>query len=255
MTLFLHNDIFEYLLLHIDICQYDKLKNVSNEFNKVFNLRYLIHNKIYNKLIYIRGCTQYKILNIMEKIILDKYKLKKNKSIVRSILKYGDLTLIDVTIRSGFPIVIEYLIELIYNTSCKKHRDVLKVLNNIYSNSNTDIILNNNKDYSDISTFIKVCFNIFRDFDKYCNNTSILYKLNISVYVFMLVKIMSNSLDIDSERNVKNKCTTDNLFKLQNQKLDEYIEFINNPYYSKSFPKYYSKSIINIINNLYISIK
>ena len=70
----------------------------------------------------------------------------------------------------------------------------------------------------------------------------------------MLVKIMSNSLDIDSERNLKNKCTTDNLFKLQNQKLDEYIEFINNPYYSKSFPKYYSKSIINIINNLYISI-
>ena len=63
----------------------------------------------------------------------------------------------------------------------------------------------------------------------------------------MLVKIMSNSLDIDSERNLKNKCTTDNLFKLQNQKLDEYIEFINNPYYSKSFPKYYSKSIINII--------
>jgi len=170
-------------------------------------------------------------------------------------LKYGDLMLIDVTIRSGFPIVIEYLIELIYNTSCKKYRDILKILNNIYCNSNTDIILNNNKDYSDISTFIKVCFNIFKDFDKYCNNTSILYKLNISVYVFMLVKIMSNSLDIDSERNLKNKCTTDNLFKLQNQKLDEYIEFINNPYYSKSFPKYYSKSIINIINNLYISIK
>ena len=83
----------------------------------------------------------------MEKFILDKYKLKKNKSILRSILKYGDLMLIDVTIRSGFPIVIEYLIELIYNTSCKKHRDILKILNNIYSNSNTDIILNNNKDY------------------------------------------------------------------------------------------------------------
>ena len=32
MTLFLHNDIFEYLLLHIDIGQYDKLKNDSNEF-------------------------------------------------------------------------------------------------------------------------------------------------------------------------------------------------------------------------------
>jgi len=255
MTLFLYNDIFEYLMLHIDISEYDKLKNVSKEFNKLFNLRYLIHNKIYNKLIYIQGCTPHKILNIMEKFILDKYKLRKKNSIVRSILEYGDLMLIDITIRSEFPIVIEYLIELIYNTSCKKHRNILKILNNIYCNIDTDIILNNDKDYNDISTYIKVCFNICKYFDKYCYKTSLLYRLNISIYVFMLIKRMSNSLDIESERNLKSKCITDNLFKLQNLKLDEYTEFINDHKICKYFPKYYSKFIINIINNLYISIK
>ena len=59
-----------------------------------------------------------------------------------------------------FPIVVEYLVEIIYNTSYKKHKEVLKILNNVYCNSNADIILIDNKDYGDLSTFIKICFNI-----------------------------------------------------------------------------------------------
>jgi hypothetical protein len=259
MDLFLHNDIFEYLIFHINIRDYDKLKKVSKKFNSEFNLKYLIDEKIYNKLICIRGCTQYNILNIIERYILDKYNLKKNKNILKSILRYGDLNLINLSIRSRFPIVVEYLVEIIYNTSYKKHKEVLKILNNVYCNSNADIILIDNKDYGDLSTFIKICFNIFRYFDTFCNTSSILYKLNVSIYVFILVKRMSNSLNFDcendSEKNKMNKYSTDNLFKLHNHKLDEYIEYINNPNYNKAFPKYYSKYIINFINNLYISIK
>lgn len=260
-SLFSHNDIFEYLISIIDINEYDKLKKVSTRFNNIFNLRYLIYNKIYDKLICINGCTQNNILTIMEQCILSKYNFKKNSRIVENILKNGNVNIINISIRSRIPTMIEYLIDLIYNISHKKHRNILKTLNNIYGNSSGNSSTSNSmflkdKDYTDVVLSIQICFNLYDYFDNYSFKMAILYRLNIGMYIFILIKILSNSFELNYNKLITNKCENSlrRLFKIQNKKLDEHKEFIDNPLYNKLFPKYYKNSIMSLTDKLFIYI-
>lgn len=247
MILDINYDLFEYLILHIDINEYNKLKKVCRIFNNVFDLGYLIDNSLYNKLIHIKGCTEKNILNIIERTILSEYNFRKNKNIIKKLLKYSNSTILNVCICSHFNIVIQYLIEIIYNTSYKKYKNLINIFDKINYCINTNIILTDDKDYYEISTFIKFCFNIINIYDNYSNNTSIIYKLNIGIYIFMLIKKINNSLEFD-----ENKSKLNEIIILQNQKINEYKDLLSYQYYYKLIPNYYSNYIINLLNNLYI---
>ena len=58
-----HVDIFEYIISHIYIKDYDKLKKVSVNFKSIFNINY----KNYRELICIKGCNIKTIMSIIEK--------------------------------------------------------------------------------------------------------------------------------------------------------------------------------------------
>ncbi len=256
-SLFENDDIFECVIPNIDINEYDKLKKVSKIFNNIFNLSYLINNKIYHKLMCINGCTQNDIMNIMEKYILSKYNFKKNKSILYDI-KYCNATLINSVMHSTYSTVIENIIDLIYNTSHKKYRNILKTLNSIYSHC--DIIVYNNNDFVIIANSLKLCFNLFDNFDEYSLNTAVIYRLNISMYIFIMIKLLCNSINTYIADAVATVAAVDGkkdslklLFRMQNSKLDEYKELIYNTQYTKVFPKYYKRSILELIDKLYIT--
>lgn len=262
VNLFENDDIFECVIPNIDINEYDKLKKVSKIFNNIFNLSYLINNKIYHKLMCINGCTQNDIMNIMEKNILSKYNFKKNKSILYDI-KYCNATLINSVMYSTYSTVIENIIDLIYNTSHKKYRNILKTLNSIYSHS--DIMVYNNNDFVIIANSLKLCFNLFDNFDKYSLNTAVIYRLNISMYIFIMIKLLCNSINtyiadaVAAAAAVAAVAAVDGkkdslklLFRMQNSKLDEYKVLIYNIRYTKLFPKYYKKFCRELIDKLYI---
>lgn len=248
MNLFYNDDIFEYIIIYINISEYDKLKNVSYSFRNIFDLKYLIDNKSFNKLICITGCTERKIINIIVQTIICKYNVKRKNRIVKNFFKYGDMVLLNVSMRSRFPIIIENLIELIYNSAYKKYRNILKILKKVQVFS-TVIILSGNKDYNDISSFIHFCFSILREFDNYSHKMCMLYKLNIGIFIFILVKTISNSL---RETGCAIDFNVDVLFNLHNKKLTEYIDFLKNPINNNLFPSYYYKLIVSIIEILYI---
>lgn len=256
VNFFENNDIFEYVIPNIDISEYDKLKKVSKIFNNIFNLSYLINNKIYHKLMCINGCTQNNIMNIMEKNILSKYNFKKNKSILYDI-KYCNATLINSVMYSAYSTVIENIIDLIYNISHKKYRNILKILKSVYSHS--DIMVYNNNDCVIITNSLKLCFNLFDNFDKYSLNTAVLYRLNISMYIFIMIKLLCNSINTYMANAVATadaiegkKDSLKLLFRMQNSKLKEYKEILNNTRYTKLFPKYYKKFCRELFDKLYI---
>jgi hypothetical protein len=254
VNFFENNDIFEYTIPYIDINEYDKLKKVSSRFNNIFNLSYLINNKIYHKLMCINGCTQNNIMNIMEKNILSKYNFKKNKSILYDI-KYCNATLINSVVHSTYSTIIENIIDLIYNTSHKNYRNLLKILKSVYGDSY--ITVYNNNDCVIITNSLKLCFNLFDNFDKYSLNTAVLYRLNISMYIFIMIKLLCNSINThiaDAITAIEGKKDSLKLlFMMQNSKLDEYKELIYNTQYTKVFPKYYKRSILELIDKLYIT--
>ena len=250
VNFFENNDIFEYIIAIIDIREYDKLKKVSWRFNNIFSLNYLINNKIYNKLICINGCTQNDIMNIMEKCILYNYNFKKNKSILNNI-KYCNATLINTIIYSKYSSIIENIIDLIYNTYHKKYRNILKTFKIIYEYN--DIVVYNNCDCIIVTNFLNMCFNLFNNFNKYSLNTTVLYKLNISIYIFIIIKILCNSINnYKTITLIGKKDSLILLCRMQNIKIDEYKELIYNNQYTKLFPKYYKNFCKELLDKLYI---
>jgi hypothetical protein len=102
---------------------------------------------------------------------------------------------------------------------------------------------------------------MYKDIDKYYirqGGTSLCYTLNISIFVFILIKgiynIFKNSSkdDIPKEFSIK----LNKLFIIQNQKLSEYKDnFINKDSdINRTFPKYYLKYVMNSLDDFYITI-
>jgi hypothetical protein len=264
MNIFSEDDIFDYIIdnvymLEFRILDYDKLRKVSSKFNKRFNLKLLyIENKKYNELIHIEGCTYKNILNIIERCILQKFCLDKKNFIIDNILLYSKLHLHLLIITSKLCIYIEYLIELLYNSCYKKHKNIIKIFNNISQN----ISIYKYSNIHDILNVVGICLDVFKDIDKYYikqGGTTLCYTLNISIFIFILIKGIyktlknnSNHDDIPTELSIK----LNKLFIIQNQKLNEYKEnFINkNSEINRTFPKYYLKYVMNSLDNFYIII-
>ena len=117
-SLLLNDDILYYLKGHIYINDYDKMKNVSIKHRDLFNLKPILYNKHYDILLTIRSVSIENIFDIIDLNIRNKYKFKKNKTIKKKLLKYSSL--LEICINNKNVFVIEYLIDIIYNTSKKK---------------------------------------------------------------------------------------------------------------------------------------
>ena len=131
-SLLLNDDILYYLKGHIYINDYDKMKNVSIKHRDLFNLKPILYNKHYDILLNIRGVSIENIFYIIDLNIRNKYKLKRNKTIKKKLLKYSSL--LEICINNKNVFVIEYLIDIIYNTSKKKFDNIISTINHLYNN-------------------------------------------------------------------------------------------------------------------------
>lgn len=247
MSLLLNDDILYYLRGHIDINDYDKMKNVSIKHRTLFDLKPLVFYKLYDTLLNIRGSSVDIILNIVDNNIRKKYKFKKNKTIIKKLLNYSNY--ITICINNNNIFIIEYLIAILYNTSKRKYENLKNIITELYDN---DKIY-----YGDIGDFcasLTIITKYFKNnIDYYYNeNLELLYKLNLSILLFINVKKFSTDADniINTQRE---SCI--NLFNMQNTKLDEYFEIINQGVYADKqyFKKNYIDNIVNLMKKLYIS--
>ena len=207
MNIFSEDDILDYIIdniqmLDFHISDYDKLRKVSVNFNKKFNLRLLyIEPKKYNGLMRVGGFTYKHVLNIIEKGILHKFCLDKKKFIIDNIIQYSKLHLHLLIITSKLCIYIEYLIELLYNSCYKKHKNIMKIFNNISQN----IAIYKYSNIPDILNIVGICLDIFKNIDKYYirqGGTSLCYTLNISIFLFILIIFLKIVLKMIFQMNV-----------------------------------------------------
>ena len=132
MSLLLNDDILDYLKCHLDINDYDKMKKVSVKHRYLFDLKPLLFNKYYDKLLNIQGSSVEMILKIIDYNVRKKYKFKKNKTIIKKLLKYSNY--IEISINNNNIFIIEYLIDILYNTSKKKYENLKNIIIELYNN-------------------------------------------------------------------------------------------------------------------------
>ena len=100
---------------------------------------------------------------------------------------------------------------------------------------------------------------IFKDIDRYYikKGTSMCYTLNISIFVFILIKGIYNILKNSSKDNIKKEFSIklNKLFIMQNKKLNEYkIDINENTEINRIFSKYYLKYVMISLENFYIDV-
>jgi hypothetical protein len=248
-TLLLDDDILDYLKNHLDIKDYGKMTRVSVKHRKLFDLYQLIYSKCYDKLLYIKGTSVEMILNIIDGNIREKYGFKKNKRFINRLMKYERL--IEIAINNNSYFILEYLLDILYNTSKRKCENIKNTMSNLYDNEN--LYYRNLDMFCSTLTIITKYFT--NDTDYYYNGClELFYKLNISILLFIIVKKFSISSHITANAS---QSSVINLFAMQNKKVSEYLENINDErLYSnkKYFKKYYINYIIYLMNTLYIDI-
>lgn len=247
-----HVDIFEYIISHIYINDYDKLKKVSVIFKSIFN----INSKNYRELICIKGCNIKTIMSIIEKRALNKYPLSKscviNKSLLHYYWFYSDYDYDSITryydkvIMDDCGIYIEYLMALLYNCEYSKHKNIIDIFDNVSKNLVLFPIITT-KMKINIIRLIKSCCIILNLQNKRENrskytNRYIIYNTNICIYITLLIKAIQ--INIYVYETIIGP-SLENLFLVANEKQEYYKNNINdNPRFSKIFPKYYLKYII-----------
>jgi hypothetical protein len=248
-TVLLDDDILDYLKNHLDIKDYGKMTRVSVKHRKLFDLYQLLYSKCYDKLLYIKGTSVEMILNIIDGNIREKYGFKKNKWFINRLMKYERL--IEIAINNNSYFILEYLLDILYNTSKRKCENIKNTMSNLYDNEN--LYYRNLDMFCSTLTIITKYFT--NDTDYYYNGClELFYKLNISILLFIIVKKFSSSSHITANAS---QSSVINLFAMQNKKVSEYLENINDErLYSnkKYFKKYYINYIIYLMNTLYIDI-
>ena len=248
-SLLIDDDILDYLKCHIDFGEYEKMKKVSVKYRKLFDLSPLLYSKSYDKLLYIKGITVELILKIIEGNIRKKYRFKKNKQIIKKLMKYEEL--IGIAIYNNCSFVIEYLIDIIYNTSKRKCENIKNTMLDLYENEN--LYYRNLDMFCSTLTIITKYFK--NDTDYYYNESlELLYKLNIGLLLFIIVKKFSLYSYIIANTS---QSSVINLFSMQNKKIDEYLANIRDEQLygnEKYFKKYYINTIIYLMKTLYIDI-
>jgi len=248
-SIFINDDILDYLKYHIDYRDYEKMKKVSVKYCKLFDLSPLIYSKSYDKLLYIKGITVELILKIFDSNIRKKYGFKKNKHIIKKLMKYEGL--IGISIYNNSYFVIEYLIDILYNTSKRKCENIKNTMLDLYEKEN--LHYRNLDMFCTTLTIITKYFKNDTEYD-YNENLELLYKLNIGTLLFIIVKKFSLYSYIIANTS---HSSVINLFSMQNKKIDEYLANIcDEGLYSneKYFKKYYINTIVYLMKTLYIDI-
>ena len=243
------DDILDYLKNHIDFREYEKMKKVSVKYRKLFDLSPLLYSKSYDKLLYIKGITVEIILKIIDGNIRNKYRFKKNKQIIKKLMKYEGL--IEIAIYNNCSFVIEYLMDIIYNTSKRKCENIKNTMIDLYEKEN--LYYRNLDMFCSTLTIITKYFK--NDTDYYYNeNLELLYKLNIGLLLFIIVKKFSLYSYIIANTS---QSSIINLFSMHNKKINEYLANIcEEELYGdeKYFKKYYINTIVYLMKTLYIDI-
>ena len=164
-------------------------------------------------------------------------------------MKYEEL--IEIAICNNCSFVIEYLIDIIYNTSKRKCENIKNTMLDLYGNEN--LYYRNLDMFCSTLTIITKYFK--NDTDYYYNESlELLYKLNIGLLLFIIVKKFSLYSYIIANTS---QSSVINLFSMQNKKIDEYLANIcDEQLYGneKYFKKYYINTIVYIMKTLYIDI-
>jgi len=248
-TQLINDDILDYLKNHIDFWEYEKMKKVSIKYRKLFDLSPLLYSKSYDKLLYIKGITVEIILKIIDGNIRNKYRFKKNKQIIKKLMKYEGL--IEIAIYNNCSFVIEYLMDIIYNTSKRKCENIKNTMIDLYEKEN--LYYRNLDMFCSTLTIITKYFK--NDTDYYYNeNLELLYKLNIGLLLFIIVKKFSLYSYIIANTS---QSSIINLFSMHNKKINEYLANIcEEELYGdeKYFKKYYINTIVYLMKTLYIDI-
>lgn len=245
----LDDDILDYLKNHLDIKEYGKMTRVSVKHRKIYDLSPLLYSKSYDMLLYIKGTSVEMILKIIDGNIRKKYGYKKNKRFINRLMKYERL--IGIAIYNNSYFIIEYLLDILYNTSKKKCENIKNTMSHLYDNEN--LYYKNLDMFCSTLTIITKYFTY--DTDYYNNGClELLYKLNISILLFIIVKKFSISSHIAANAS---QTSVINLFAMQNKKVSEYLEnMTGETLYSnkKYFKTYYINFIVYLMNTLYIDI-
>jgi len=248
-TQLINDDILDYLKNHIDFWEYEKMKKVSIKYRKLFDLSPLLYSKSYDKLLYIKGITVEIILKIIDGNIRNKYRFKKNKQIIKKLMKYEGL--IEIAIYNNCSFVIEYLMDIIYNTSKRKCENIKNTMIDLYEKEN--LYYRNLDMFCSTLTIITKYFK--NDTDYYYNESlELLYKLNIGLLLFIIVKKFSLYSYIIANTS---QSSIINLFSMHNKKINEYLANIcEEELYGdeKYFKKYYINTIVYLMKTLYIDI-
>jgi len=260
MSFFAEDDIFEYILNHIHIYQYDKLKQVSTKFNRKFNINRKEFSDVVNAINSI-GCDMRFLMKFMEERIIHKYRLCNIEAIKYTSLYYYmhcDHThklsksykrCFNQAIITKNMIYMESLIGLIYSSeySKRRHKVVIAIFDNMYKHILSNPI-NNEIFKKFIYKLIIVCCEIMKiiknDLRKSIRYTT--YNVNICLYVSILAKATHIYSDSDDCKAV---------WFSSNENLDNYKDVLTtNDKYAKIFPPYYLKYVINMIDKLYIKV-
>jgi hypothetical protein len=260
MSFFAEDDIFEYILNHIHIYQYDKLKQVSTKFNRQFNINRKEFSDVVNAINSI-GCDMRFLMKFMEERIIHKYRLCNIEAIKYTSLyhyMHCDHThklsksykrCFNQAIITKNMIYMESLIGLIYCSEYSKRRH--KVVIAIFDNMSKHIVskpINNETSKNFIFNLIIVCCDILNVI-KTDLRKSIRYKkynINICLYVSILAKALHIYLD-------SNNCK--GIWLSANENLDNYKDTLTTKdNYAKIFPPYYLKYVIDMIDKLYITV-
>jgi hypothetical protein len=274
-TFFASDDILEYISSRVRFYDYHKLKEVSQKFNRIFNINSKKYSIKYYESMIIEVLPQ-DILDNIETRILNKYQFNECRLISRFLLR--DLEMykyrspppgeeycyvsihynLIITLKCGK--FVEYLIELLYNSEYNRHRNIVglfdKISNNITSNS-----IKNYSTQDGISEVIKLCYKIRTILSRFNYKFSKSYKykiynMNINTYIIMLNKALYNSKSINSElnrENIKSLVKPDSVYNYKNHILTILKEkAVNNTGDVLKIPKYYIKCILNIVENSYI---
>lgn len=251
-TIFIIEDILDYLKFHIDIRDYDKLKMVSSKYKKYFDLRPLIQSRKYSNIMTIKGCSIRILINIIAKNIINIYNYEDNADINNKIIK-NEKEFSLLTKNKGH-YLLHSLIEVYYSCYNNDYNQIIKTLQVFEKVCNKIINLRNFTYFiTPIMCYIDDIYEEtiqIQNFDDAENNNflNILITINLNLFLSIIIRRLKIIIPDNAFQSIDLL-----LSNIQNEKLDEIVyNYINYDADGRCFPDYFIKYINEFANTLYI---
>lgn len=240
-NLILNDDILSYMINHVDIKDYNKLKKVSVGYRKLFNLNLLIKVKNYNAIISIHGSSICYIIDIVNTNIVNKYKLDKNKSILDMAMQnYNEF---NKCVKKNMSFILECFVDIHYNSYNYNYECIMNTINRFYIYTNKINIWN----YDSILVIIHSYVNKYV-IDKYIYHGSVenyLLYINIQIfYAIIMYRVILITPDSWSHENWTSNLITI-LYSITSNIIDEIEK-------NKSLPEKYKEFVSVLCTGLTI---